>query len=108
MGRSIIWKNQPIQRVREVANYLTHEFSVGTADKFLDSVADKVDWLADYPTAGYPTRFKTVRRVRVGKHYSLFYRVMGAKFSSFFSGTDGKTRSKTRTTETSSPIFNFQ
>ena len=34
--------------------------------------------------SGRPTRFKTVRRVRIGKHNSFYYRVSGSKLIVLF------------------------
>ena len=77
--RVIIWKDQPLERLRQIANYLIEEFSASSADKFLDKVAAKVDRIAAYPESGHLTRFKTVRRVRVDKYHSLYYRPQGRK-----------------------------
>jgi len=79
MGRAIIWKNQPLQRIRQIADYLTEEFSASVADKFLDKVSAKVDRISEYPEMGHRTRYKTVRRMRVDRYNSLYYRQHGQK-----------------------------
>lgn len=66
-------------RIRQISDYLTEEFSASVADKFLGKVADKVDRIAEYPEMGQRTRYKTIRRMRVDKYNSLYYRHHGQK-----------------------------
>jgi len=84
MGKIIIWKDQPLARLREISNYLEDEFSLAVAKKFLEKVASKADRLADYPDSGQATRYKTVRRFRIDKYHSLFYRAHGRKIFILF------------------------
>jgi plasmid stabilization system protein ParE len=78
-GCIIVWKNRPIQQARQISNYLTDEYSAEVADKFLDKIALKIDRISDYPETGHPTRFKAVRRVRIDKYHSLYYRIQKKK-----------------------------
>jgi plasmid stabilization system protein ParE len=52
---------------------------IEVADKFLDKIALKIDRISDYPETGHPTRFKAVRRVRIDKYHSLYYRIQKKK-----------------------------
>jgi plasmid stabilization system protein ParE len=80
MGKClIIWKNLPLERIRQVADYLIEEYSTSVAEKFLDKLAAKIDRIADYPESGQRTRFKTVRRIRVDKYHNIYYRQHGQK-----------------------------
>ena len=82
--RLIIWKEQPLEYIRQIANYLIEEFSASAADKFLDKVSNKVDRIAAYPESGQITRFKNVRRLKVDKYHSIYYRSQGNKIFIIF------------------------
>lgn len=84
MDKAIIWKDQPLTRLRDISSYLVDEFSLTVAEKFLEKVASKVDRLVEYPDSGQVTRYKTVRRYRIDKYHSLFYRVHGRKLFILF------------------------
>ena len=84
MAKTIIWKPKASQQYRSLLLYLRDEFSLETAKKFAVKVTVKSEQIATYPDSGHPTRFKTVRRVKIGKHNSFYYRVSGSKLIILF------------------------
>lgn len=84
MDKIIIWKKQPLVRLKEITVYVVDEFSLSVAEKFLEKVTTKVERLSEYPESGQATRFKTIRRYRLDKYHSLFYRVKGRKIFILF------------------------
>ena len=84
MGKRVIWKKRPLRQVRAIENYLRIEFGGKSVDDFLAKMERKMEQLCKYPDSGHLTRFKTVRRVRIGKHNSFYYRVSGSKLIILF------------------------
>ena len=84
MAKAVIWKPKASLQYRSLLLYLRDEFSHETAEKFAKKVSIKSDLIASYPDSGHPTRFKTVRRVKIGKHNSFYYRAAGSKLIILF------------------------
>ncbi|MFN0034839.1 MAG: type II toxin-antitoxin system RelE/ParE family toxin, partial [Saprospiraceae bacterium] len=84
MAKTVIWKPKASRQYRRLLLYLRDEFSEATAEKFAGKVTAKSRQMADYPESGHPTRYKTVRRVRIGKYNSFYYRVSGSKLIILF------------------------
>ena len=77
MAKAIIWKPKANQQILDIETYLIDNFSHRIASKFINVLYKKLDRLQHYPESGQPTRFKTIRRIRVNKFISLFYKIQG-------------------------------
>lgn len=77
MAKAIVWKPKANQQILEIETYLIANFSHRVANRFIDALYHKLDRLQHFPESGQPTRFKTIRRSRVTKFISLFYRIQG-------------------------------
>jgi plasmid stabilization system protein ParE len=64
--------------------YVTENFSRSAAARLLEKIDAKSLQVAKYPEIGQKTRYKTVRRLRVNKRLSFFYRVHGRKIFILF------------------------
>jgi plasmid stabilization system protein ParE len=80
----ILWKDQPKRQLQELLTYLKEHDSHTAASNFLKKLKVKSNRLKKYPGSGQRTRFKTIRRVRLDKYRSLFYRVHGRKIFILF------------------------
>ncbi len=78
MAKRINWKPKAARQYRELIDYLKEEFSEATAEKFVEKVTAKLSQIERYPEIGHVTRYKTVRRVKVGKYNSFYYRIAGS------------------------------
>jgi plasmid stabilization system protein ParE len=79
MDKTITWKPKAIQQYHDLVQFLKDEFSEATAEKFVEKVTAKMAQLERYPESGLATRLKTVRRAKVGKLNSFYYRISGTK-----------------------------
>lgn len=77
MAKAIVWKPIANQQILEIEAYLISNFSDRVANKFIDALYHKLDRLQHFPESGQPTRFKTIRRSRINKFTSLFYKNQG-------------------------------
>ncbi len=77
MAKTISWKPKATQQYREVIQYLKVEFSESTAEKFVHKVTEKTELLTQYPESGQATRYKTIRRKKIGRYNYLYYRISG-------------------------------
>ncbi|MCB0572317.1 MAG: type II toxin-antitoxin system RelE/ParE family toxin [Phaeodactylibacter sp.] len=75
MEKAIIWKRRASQQILEIEGYLLENFSPNEVYRFLDKLYRKLEMLQKYPEIGQRTRFKSIRRLRIGRRVSLFYRV---------------------------------
>lgn len=75
----IIWKEKPKNQLRELLLYIRENYSLTAAENFLKKLKLKSERLRKFPESGQRTRFKTVRRLRIDKYRSLFYRIHGRK-----------------------------
>ena len=75
MGASIIWKPQALRQLREIQRDIRDEFGKTTLDKFLDDLFNVTLRLEEQPDFGRQTLVKGVRRIKVYKKTSLFYRI---------------------------------
>ncbi|MBK9015864.1 MAG: type II toxin-antitoxin system RelE/ParE family toxin [Saprospiraceae bacterium] len=66
------------QQILEIEAYLLENFSRREVDKFLDKLYQKLEMLEKFPESGQRTRFKTIRRLRINRLTSLFYRIQGS------------------------------
>ncbi len=73
----ITWKDRPRDQLLELLTYLITNFSQDAANRLLKKLDLKTRQLIQYPEIGQRTRFKTVRRLRIDKRLSVFYRVHG-------------------------------
>lgn len=78
MAKSVIWKRKAALQVLEIQNYLSDHFSHRDVNRFIDKLYQQLDTLRQYPEIGQRTRFKTIRRLRINRIVSLFYRISGA------------------------------
>ena len=78
MVKLIIWEAKADELFEEIAAYLQNEYSSNIAMKFADDVYEKLDLLVLYPEIGRPSLIDpTVRMVKIGKSYLMFYRCDG-------------------------------
>lgn len=84
MGKRVIWKTKPKLQVRAIEAYLRAEFGDKAVDNFLDKMYAKLEQISNYPETGHLTRFKTIRRIKVGKYNHLYYRIQGSKIIILF------------------------
>jgi plasmid stabilization system protein ParE len=78
MVKKVKWQRKALLGITQIAEYLEHEFSMQTANNFVDLVYDKIDFLVKYPEVGRKSpKFKTVQFIRLGKYNNLYYRVNG-------------------------------
>lgn len=77
MAKTVVWKRAANLQILEIEAYLLENFSEKTVDRFLDKLYEKLDGLSVFPESGQRTRFKTIRRLRLNKYVSLFYRIQG-------------------------------
>ena len=79
MDKIVTWKPNAVQQYLGLVQYLRDEFSEATAQKFVEKVTAKMALLERYPESGQSTRFKTIRRVKIGKHNTFYYRTTTTK-----------------------------
>ena len=84
MVKTISWKPKASQQYHEIIRYLKAEFSEAVAEKFVRRVTEKTELLARYPESGQPTRYKTIRRKKIGRYNYFYYRISGAKIIILF------------------------
>ena len=84
MAKTVTWKPKATLQYRELITYLNVKFSETTAQKFIEKVTSKMTQLEQYPESGHPTRFAAIRRVKIGKYNSFYYRISGAKIIILF------------------------
>ena len=87
MVKSIIWKQAAERTFESITNHLHDEYSLQAAHNFAKLVYDKIDRLSKYPLSGPKVAGRiTLRYVNFGKHYQMFYRVVGTTLviSNFF------------------------
>jgi plasmid stabilization system protein ParE len=77
MAKVIVWKPKANQQILDIEEYLIANFSIQVANKFIDTLYRKLHRLQLFPESGQPTRFKTIRRLRLNKYISLFYKIHG-------------------------------
>ena len=77
MAKTIVWKRKANQQILEIEAYLLENFSAQTVDKFLDKLYQKLEMLERFPESGQRTRLATIRRLRINRLISLFYRIQG-------------------------------
>ena len=77
MAKTVVWKRQANQQILEIEAYLLENFSAQTVDKFLDKLYQKLEMLERFPESGQRTRLATIRRLRINRLISLFYRIQG-------------------------------
>lgn len=75
MGGRVIWKPMALKQMRSIERYLKEEFGRITLYKFLDDLDEVLERLKKHPETGRPTVVRGVRRIRVYKKTSLFYRI---------------------------------
>lgn len=78
MAKGVIWKRKAALQVLEIQNYLSDHFSYREVNRFIDKLYQQLDTLRLYPEIGQRTRFKTIRRLRINRLVSLFYKIDGA------------------------------
>lgn len=78
MAKTVVWKPTANQQILDIEAYLLENFSPQTVDKFLDKLYQKLEMLERFPESGQRTKFKTIRRLRVNRIISLFYRIQGS------------------------------
>ena len=78
-AKTVTWKPKAVEQYRILLEYLTETFSASTALKFSENVNAKISQIERYPDSGLATRFQTIRRVKIGKYNSIYYRLSGAK-----------------------------
>lgn len=77
MAKTIVWKRKANLQILQLEAYLFENFSQKAVDKFLDQMFQKLESLSKFPERGQQTRFKTIRRLRINRYTSLFYRIQG-------------------------------
>jgi plasmid stabilization system protein ParE len=75
MGGRVIWKPKALKQMRGIERYLKEEFGKTILYKFLDDLDEVLERLKKYPETGHLTIVRGVRRIKVYKKTSLFYRV---------------------------------
>lgn len=78
MAKTVIWKRKANQQILEIEDYLLENFSSKSVQRFLDKLYKKLETLQSYPEIGQRTRLKTIRRLRIDRKISLFYRIQGS------------------------------
>ena len=77
MAKIIVWKRQANLQIIEIETYLIDNFSIKIANKFFDVLYKKLERLQRFPESGQATKFKTIRRVRINRLISVFYKIQG-------------------------------
>lgn len=77
MAKIVVWKRKANLQLLEIETYLLSNFSEKTAEKFFQRLYQKLEKLQEFPEVGQRTRFKTIRRLRLNKFISLFYKIQG-------------------------------
>lgn len=77
MAKTVVWKPRANQQILEIEAYLFEKFSQREVDRFLEKLYQKVEFLEKFPEGGQRTRLKTIRRFRINRYTSLFYRIQG-------------------------------
>ena len=77
MAKTVVWKPKANQQILEIETYLLENFSAQAVDKFLDKLYQKLEILERFPESGQRTRLATIRRLRINRLISLFYRIQG-------------------------------
>jgi addiction module RelE/StbE family toxin len=75
MGGRIIWKPKALNELREIQIYIKQEFGKNVLDKFLNDLFEKTLKLEAQPFAGRQTIVKNVRRMKIYKKTTLFYKI---------------------------------
>ncbi|MCF8246475.1 MAG: type II toxin-antitoxin system RelE/ParE family toxin [Saprospiraceae bacterium] len=77
MAKTVVWKRIANQQILEIEAYLLENFSAQAVDKFLGKLYQKLEMLERFPESGQRTRLTTIRRLRINRLISLFYRIQG-------------------------------
>jgi plasmid stabilization system protein ParE len=77
MAKRVSWKNKASLQLLDALIYLKNEFSDTIAENFLEKIEAKTKQLSQYPEIGHATPYKTIRRIKIGKRHSLYYRLDG-------------------------------
>ena len=80
MAREVVWNKRAIVKLDEIIEYLLESTSEKVAEKFYQSVLERIDVLSRYPEIGRKSsKKKTIRVSPVNKRYNLYYRVDGRR-----------------------------
>jgi plasmid stabilization system protein ParE len=77
MAKTVAWKPRANQQILEIEAYLFEKFSQREVDRFLEKLYQRLEFLEKFPESGQRTRLKTIRRLRINRYTSLFYRIQG-------------------------------
>jgi plasmid stabilization system protein ParE len=77
MAKTIVWKRKANQQILDIEAYLLENFSAQAVNKFLGKLYQKLEMLERFPESGQRTRLATIRRLRINRLISLFYRIQG-------------------------------
>jgi plasmid stabilization system protein ParE len=79
MVRRVEWSDNSIKQYKTIIFYHKENDNTAYAQKWVDSIWAKIDFLMKEPEIGRrAAKTKTIRFVRVAKHYHLFYRIKGS------------------------------
>jgi plasmid stabilization system protein ParE len=78
MVTKIIWRKKALRYIKETAIYLESEFSLKTANSFVDSVMKTIEKVSKYPVSYRKApKTKTVHFTNIDKHRQMFFRESG-------------------------------
>lgn len=72
----IIWSPEAIDDFESIIDYLIKEWSENSAEKFSNSVYDKINLIKKKPEIFESLVYKDVRKAPITKHVSLFYKIL--------------------------------
>jgi plasmid stabilization system protein ParE len=78
MALQIIWTINALEDYKKVVDYLSKEWSLSTAEEFIQTVERRTENLTNFPNLGRAsTKEPSIRSIILTKHNKLYYRVSG-------------------------------
>jgi len=78
MALQIIWTINALEDYEKVVDYLLQEWSLSTAEEFIQTVERRTESLTNFPNLGRAsTKEPFIRSIILTKHNKLYYRVSG-------------------------------
>lgn len=70
-----IWSPEAVDDFELIVDYLIHEWSENSAEKFSDRVYDKINLIKKKPEIFESSVYKDIRKAPITKHITLFYKI---------------------------------
>jgi len=78
MVTNIVWITTSQSQLRPIIGYLASEYSINTANKFMEEIDKRLQKIWKYPEIGRLSPLPNVRFFQIKKRYNFCYRVQGS------------------------------